>query len=58
MFVWFFRQLQQQQAELEVQQREGLTAYDLSQVRLFIHVHVWSACTDIRSHDGGNSIKE
>uniref|UniRef100_A0A669AWF9 Aryl hydrocarbon receptor nuclear translocator 2 n=1 Tax=Oreochromis niloticus TaxID=8128 RepID=A0A669AWF9_ORENI len=26
------RQLQQQQAELEVQQRDGLTAYDLSQV--------------------------
>ncbi|XP_061592011.1 aryl hydrocarbon receptor nuclear translocator 2 isoform X1 [Cololabis saira] len=26
------KQLQQQQAELEVQQREGLTAYDLSQV--------------------------
>lgn len=28
----FFRQLQQQQAELEVHQRDGITAYDLSQV--------------------------
>lgn len=28
------RQLQQQQAELEVHQRDGLTAYDLSQVTI------------------------
>lgn len=29
---WFPRQLQQQQAELEVHQRDGLSSYDLSQV--------------------------
>lgn len=30
--IGFCRQLQQQQAELEAHQRDGLTAYDLSQV--------------------------
>lgn len=38
--VAFYRQLQQQQAELEVHQRDSLTAYDLSQVRLLV-------CTDV-----------
>lgn len=31
----FHRQLQQQQAELEVHQRDGLSSYDLSQVNFF-----------------------
>lgn len=32
-FSFPFRQLQQQQAELEVHQRDGLSSYDLTQVR-------------------------
>lgn len=32
-FCLLCRQLQQQQAELEVHQRDGLSSYDLSQVK-------------------------
>lgn len=42
-FCLLCRQLQQQQAELEVHQRDGLSSYDLSQVKFLSSFHIWAS---------------